>query len=390
MKRYFIANTVDEALALLAREGDRARIIAGGTDLLVAMRAGVLESGASGSGMSAASTIKVGTVAAAAVGDSCAPTVDMHQDSVGTWCFIDVSRIAELRQIRHEPAAAGGSASGTAAAGSSASGSAIGGLAVGGLAVGGPAAVGGLAAGGLAASGSASGGLAAGGRLAIGAAVTHARIAGDPLVAAASLILGMAAHSVGSPQIRNRGTIGGNVLTAAQCADTIPALLVLDAELRLRNSAGTERIVAIRDFFPKPKCTAIRSDELLMDIRFASLAGTNWKGSYYKLIRRAAVAKSRLNFATLASLAADGTIAEARISIGSTLPTPGRFTVAEQLLKGQRPSAALVDAAAEACTAYMIEVAGRRWSAEYKEPVVRNLARRQLALVLGLEATHDA
>jgi len=84
-------------------------------------------------------------------------------------------------------------------------------------------------------------------------------------------------------------------------------------------------------------------------------------------------------------LAAEGKVDEARISIGSTLPTPGRFTPAEELLKGNKPSIELAQAAADACSAYMIQVAGRRWSAEYKEPVVRNLARRGILKVFGLE-----
>jgi CO/xanthine dehydrogenase FAD-binding subunit len=222
----------------------------------------------------------------------------------------------------------------------------------------------------------------------IGSGVTHATISADRLVEESSLILGKASSSVGSPQVRNRGTIGGNILTAAQCADTIPALLALDADLVLMNTSGATRTLGMEDFFPEPKKTAIRADELLMAIRYPALVGS-WSGSYYKLIRRAAVAKARLNFATLALLSASGAVEDVRISIGSTLPTPGRFAAAEKLLRGEKPSRGLISAAADACVEYMTEKAGRRWSSEYKEPVVRNIIARELAAVLGVE-NHNA
>ncbi len=222
----------------------------------------------------------------------------------------------------------------------------------------------------------------------IGSCTTHAEIAADVLVEKSSLILGQASRSVGSPQTRNRGTIGGNVLTAAQCADTIPALLALEAELVLLNTRGITRTLPINEFFPEPKKTAIRADEILMSVRYLSLLDKAWRGAYYKLIRRAAMAKARLSFAALARVSTVGMIEDVRISIGSTLPTPGRFTPAEELLRGRRPSRELVEAAADACVEYMEQDAGRRWSSDYKEPAVRNVMARQLTGILGLENSH--
>jgi len=222
----------------------------------------------------------------------------------------------------------------------------------------------------------------------IGSTVTHAKVASDPLVGKSSLILTEASHSVGSLQIRNRGTIGGNILTAAQCADTVPALLALDAELVLMNTNGATRTVPMGNFFPEPKKTGIRNDELLMLIRYPALDANAWTGSFYKLIRRAAVAKARLSFAILALVSRAGTIEDVRISIGSTLPTPGRFPPVEELLRGKRPSPELVEAAADACVAYTRQKAGQRWSSEYKEPVVRNIVTQELSTVLGLENQH--
>ena len=222
----------------------------------------------------------------------------------------------------------------------------------------------------------------------IGSTVTHAKIAADRLVGKSSLILGEASHSVGSVQVRNRGTIGGNILTAAQCADTVPALLALNAELVLMNTNRATRTIPMGEFFPEPKKTAIRTDEILILIRYPALDDNAWSGSFHKLIRRATLAKARLSFATLALVSAAGTIEDVRISIGSTLPTPGRFTPAEELLQGKNPSRELVEAAADACVEHMRQKVGRRWSSEYKEPVVRNVVTRELSVVLGLESHH--
>jgi CO/xanthine dehydrogenase FAD-binding subunit len=293
IKNFYLARSLDEALSLLGTWGEQAQVIAGGTDIMVALRNGSLESQKT--------------------------------------CLIDVSHLSELSYIR--PGETGMTVE-------------------------------------------------------IGSGTRHATIAVDGLVARSSLILGRASGSVGSPQIRNRGTIGGNILTAAQCADTIPALLALNAELSLMDASGATRILPIADFFPKPKETAIRPNELLLSIRYQRLDPRPWKGSYYKLIRRAAVAKARLNFATLALVSDAGIIEDARISIGSTIPTPGRFSPVEAVLRGQRPSQGLVEGAADACVDYLVRLAGRRWSSEYKEMAMRNIIRRELTLVLGLEAHH--
>lgn len=281
VERYCCAETLEQALELMAREGEGALLIAGGTDLMVALRKGALN-----------------------------PSVS---------CFIDIHAVPALKQVKIEKNS-----------------------------------------------------------LQIGSAATHAEIAADGNVASSAIILHEACRAVGSPQIRCRGTLGGNVVTAAQCADTIPALLVLDAELIIRNIRGNVRVLPIRDFFPAPKKTALGSDEILVGLRCAALNPETWKGSFYKLIRRAAVAKSRLNFAVLIQESSEGIISDARISIGSILPTPGRFTRAEELLTGEVPTAELLDEVSAACTAHMIQTAGRRWSTEYKEPAVRGLIKRVL------------
>lgn len=217
----------------------------------------------------------------------------------------------------------------------------------------------------------------------IGAGTCHADIAASEVVKAESLILQDASNSVGSPQIRNRATIGGNIVTAAQCADTVPALIALQATVVLESKSG-RREVSIDEFFPGPKKSDVRPDELVTEIYFPSIAN-GFGASFEKLIRRKAVAKSRLNFAVVAKKDASGMVEEIRVAIGSALPATGRFPTVEQLLIGKRPDAELLKAAGEAASAYMIEKSGYRWSTDYKKPVVEKLTARNIARALEVE-----
>ncbi len=218
------------------------------------------------------------------------------------------------------------------------------------------------------------------GRLHIGGAAVLADIASAPAVRKQGIVLHCAADAVGSQQIRNRGTLAGNIVTAAQCADTVPALLVLEAELVLRSVSGS-RSVRIADFFTGPKQTDISPAELMTEI-IIDPPGKEYRGVFEKLMRREAVAKSRLGLAVLARQNADGVIEDLRLSIGSSLPTHGRFPTVEQMLQGQRPDEALLQEAAAEAGEYMLRIGGRRWSTDYKRPVVQNLTEKCLRAVL--------
>jgi CO/xanthine dehydrogenase FAD-binding subunit len=128
----------------------------------------------------------------------------------------------------------------------------------------------------------------------------------------------------------------------------------------------------------------VRPDELLTEIYFPSIA-EGYGGSYEKLIRRKAVAKSRLNFAVVARKDESGMIRELRLAIGSALPATARFPKVEELLVGKRPDAALMEEAGKAAAEYMIEKSGIRWSTDYKKPVVEKLAARNIARALEVK-----
>jgi CO/xanthine dehydrogenase FAD-binding subunit len=215
-----------------------------------------------------------------------------------------------------------------------------------------------------------------GGIVSVGASATHAEIAGSQLLRSAAPLLAAASSDVGSPQIRNRGTIGGNIMNAATCADTVPPLIALGA-LATLVSATARRTVPVADLFEAPYRTRARRGELLTAVTFAPLPARSGS-AFLKLGRRNALSIARLSVAAVLILNNQGVISEARIVPGAAVPVWRRFTGAEELLLGRKPAPALFTAAGKSAAADMVAVTGRRWSTEYKEPVLAVLVRRAL------------
>jgi CO/xanthine dehydrogenase FAD-binding subunit len=215
------------------------------------------------------------------------------------------------------------------------------------------------------------------GSVRVGALATHAQAAASPLLRLHAPLLAEACASVGSPQIRNRGTLGGNVMNAATCADAVPPLVALGAVAILQAAAG-ERTVALADLSERPYVTRARPDEVLTGLAFAPLPAVA-RSAFLKLGRRNALAIARLSVAAVLACDDDGVIRDARIVPGAALPVWRRVTEAERMLVGERPSHALFEAAGAEVARVMVAATGRRWSTEYKEPVIAVLVRRALA-----------
>ena len=216
------------------------------------------------------------------------------------------------------------------------------------------------------------------GEISVGPLTTHAEISRSALIRRTAGCLAGAAGCIGSPQIRNRGTIGGNVMNAATCADTVPPLVALGARLTLRSGEG-ERTIAAGDFFEKPYKTVARANEVLTSIRFAPL-GPTVRPAFVKLGRRNAVSIARLSVAAVILRDAHGVITEARIVPGAALPVWKRMSEAEAMLTGEKASESLFAAAGRKVAEVMVGLTGRRWSTEYKEPVLTVLVRRSLEI----------
>jgi len=214
------------------------------------------------------------------------------------------------------------------------------------------------------------------GTVRIGPLTTHAELSRSAIIRREAAFLAAASSGVGSPQIRNRGTIGGNIMNAATCADTVPPLVALGARLTLRSVQGS-RDVDIAGFFEKPYKTHALENEVLASIAFPALPQTA-RSAWIKLGRRNALSIARLSVAALLARDPRGVITEARIVPGAALPVWGRIAEAESMLVGEQPSATLFTAAGRKASDVMIGMTGRRWSTAYKEPVLAVLVRRAL------------
>jgi len=205
---------------------------------------------------------------------------------------------------------------------------------------------------------------------------THTDIYQSNIIQQYAPLLRQAVATIGSPQIRNRGTVGGNIMNAAACADTVPPLMALDAMVTIQSMHG-KRMVPLRDFFVKPYQTVAEKNEILTEIIFPKLLNST-KSAFIKLGRRNALAISRLSVAAILRQSEQGVIQEARIVPGAAFPQWQRVTDAEKLLIGQTPSRELFTEAGKKVSEVMISFTGRRWSTEYKEPVITVLVRRAL------------
>ena len=149
-------------------------------------------------------------------------------------------------------------------------------------------------------------------------------------------LLVQAAASVGGPQIRNRGTIGGNIANASPAADVLPAVLALEAELVLYSKTSGERTIPLSEAIDTPYRVKFRPDEFLTGIILQKLhAGT--RSAFDKLGRRNAMARARMNLSLVLRQDGSGRVSEFRIVPGAVMPVAKRMRKAEETLLGKKP-----------------------------------------------------
>lgn len=202
--------------------------------------------------------------------------------------------------------------------------------------------------------------------LRIGALASHTAVETSPIVRRHAPVLAASSSQVGSPQIRNLGTIGGNVANASPAADTISALAALSAEVEVASTGGVRR-VPLPELYQGAGKTALAPDEIIVSFTIPKKPG--WRSAFCKLGRRKALAISRLNAAVLLQM--DGEmILDARIAPGCVFSAPDRVVTAEAMLKGQQASSALFARAGEETAEEMVRRSGVRWSTAYKKPAL--------------------
>jgi carbon-monoxide dehydrogenase medium subunit len=272
---YFEPGTIEEATSLLAKYGEKAKVIAGGTDLLVKMKNG----------------------------------------EVKPKYLVNVKKIRNLNFITEE-----------------------------------------------------------GGLLRIGATTSLRKIEKSQLVKEEYLVLFEAVRSIGTVQIRNMGTIGGNICNASPAADTASALLSLDARVKISSSRG-ERTIPLEKLFMGPGKTVLSSDELLTDIQIPSLPPST--GSTFLKIARVRADIAKINVATV--IARKGDICKfSRIALGAVAPTPIRMRRAEEMLNGKKFEEKLVEGVAQEISEETRPISDVRSTAEYREDVSEILVKRAL------------
>lgn len=286
---YHNVSRVDEALALLDEHSERARIIAGGTDILIELEQGKR------------------------------PDVDI---------LIDITRIANLDAVEED-----------------------------------------------------------GDFIRLGALVNHNHVVGSDLLREHALPLVQASWEVGAPQIRNRATVAGNLITGSSANDTITPLTALGAEIELRSIKET-RTVPISKFYTGLRQTVMRPNEMLTAIRIPK-RDENQRGVFIKLGLRRAQAISVVNCAVVLSQDADGTVTQASIALGSVAPTIIRVPLAEFALVGNSLSESTIREAAHAAGDTPTPIDDVRSTATYRSEMVKVLVARALRK-LALDDVLDA
>ena len=284
VEEYLFPSSVGEALDCLEKYGGEARIIAGGTDLVLQLKRGGVEARA----------------------------------------LVDITRIPELRGIREE-----------------------------------------------------------GDYIVVGAATTHTEVAESPLIQAKAKVLAMACKSIGSLQIRNVGTIGGNLVNAMPAADSAIALTALDAEVEVVSKEGSRWVPISRFHQGVGRCCVDATRELVRAVRFKPLCD-NEGSAFKRLARRKALILPILNVGVVVGWE-DGHFTRAAIAIGPVAPVPFRAKKAEDVLIGAPVSKESVEKAAWAA---FEEAQPRssllRGSAEYRKEMVQVLVRRALTEAAGI------
>ena len=214
------------------------------------------------------------------------------------------------------------------------------------------------------------------GDVVIRAATSFSHITNAPIIQRTVPMLGYAVDQVGGPQIRNTGTIGGNVCNGVTSADSASSLWALNATLELTGGEGT-RFVPIREFYTGPGKTVRRHDEILTALHIARADYEHFGGCYIKYGKRNAMEIATLGCAAMVKLTPEQkAIAELRLAYGVAAPTPMRCTATEEAVRGALITPELFDRIAQGALGEVKPRSSWRASREFRLLLVSEMSRR--------------
>lgn len=215
------------------------------------------------------------------------------------------------------------------------------------------------------------------GSISLGALTTLHEIETSPVIKRRYPFLAQSAAEVGSIQIRNRATVGGNIANASPSADTSPALMALGATATVAGTGG-ERKIALEEFFKGPGQNIMNPDEILTEITLPKTA-VNLVGEYIKFSPREMMDLAYVGVAVVYNLAPnDRKCTGVRIVLGAVAPTPIRAIRAEASLEGQVLSEAVAEKAGRIAAEEAKPISDVRSSADYRRAMVGTMTKRAL------------
>lgn len=224
----------------------------------------------------------------------------------------------------------------------------------------------------------------------LGPLVTHNHCVASKIIGEKAPPLAQAAWEVGSPQIRNRGTVAGNLITASPANDTITPLMALGALVTLRSSSQ-ERVIPLQRFYRGVRKTVMDPDEMMVDISFPAMT-SNQSGKFIKLALRQAQAISLVNVAVIITFSepvnssnSDLTVEKAAITLGAVAPVIIHAEEAENFLVGKNLNQETIEKAAKMAEEAATPIDDVRGSSDYRREMVRVCTLRALRELAGGE-----
>jgi xanthine dehydrogenase FAD-binding subunit len=215
------------------------------------------------------------------------------------------------------------------------------------------------------------------GTIVIGPATSFTHITKNPIIQQHLPFLGQAVDLVGGPQVRNMGTIGGNVCNGATSADSASTLFALNAKLKIASSKG-ERIVPIQEFYLGPGKVALEQGDVLTQILIKKEDYEGFGGYYIKYAMRKAMDIATLGCVVLCKVRDKNILEDVRLAFGVAAPTPIRVPAAEAVAKGQPFSEELVEQFGKAALTEVNPRTSWRASREFRLQLVEELSKRAL------------